>query len=53
MTNRFDDAVGGDRPNFERRLRVEGAKTMIAVDLFSLAVDSDDLTLCHMTFNAA
>ena len=45
MANRFDDAVVGDRPNIERRPRVEGGKVMIAVDLSGLAVDADDLAL--------
>ncbi len=40
MANRFDDAIIGDRPDIERRLRVEGGKVMIAVDLFWLAVDA-------------
>jgi hypothetical protein len=53
MANRLDDAVGGDRPDVERRPRVEGGKVMIAVDLSWLAVDSDDLTLRHMAFDAA
>ena len=53
MANRFDDAVGSDRPNIERRPRVEGGKVMKAVHLFSLAFDLDDLTLRHMAFDAA
>ena len=53
MANRFDYAIVGDRPDFERRPRLEGAKVMIAVDLFRLAVDADDLTLRHMAFDAA
>ncbi|MGA7222937.1 MAG: hypothetical protein WBX16_08770 [Candidatus Acidiferrales bacterium] len=52
MTNRFDDTVIGDRPDIERRSRVEGCKMMIAVHLLGLAVDSDDLLLRHMALDA-
>jgi len=53
MANGFDDAVVGDRPDLQWWPRVEGGKVMIAVDLSGLAVDSDDLTLGHMAFDAA
>ena len=53
MANRFDDPVVGDRPDLERRPRIEGGKMMIAVDLPWLAVDLDDLALRHMAFDAA
>src|ERR1700761_4606222 len=52
MANRFDDAVGGERPSSERRPRVEGGKAMIAVNLFELAVNADNLARCHMAFHA-
>jgi hypothetical protein len=53
MANGFDDAVVSDRPDIERRPRVEGGKMMIAVDFSWLALDSDDLTLGHVPFDAA
>jgi hypothetical protein len=53
MANRFDNPVGGDRPDLKRRPRVKGCKVVIAVNLFGLAVDSDDLTLGHMALDAA
>jgi hypothetical protein len=53
MANRFDDAVGGDRPDIERRPRFASAKVMEAVDLSGLTLDSDDLTLCHVAFDSA
>ena len=52
MANCFDDAVGRERPNLERRPRVEGGKAMIAVNLFELAVNADNLASCHMAFHA-
>jgi hypothetical protein len=53
MANCFDDPVVGDRPDSERRPRVEGGKVMIGVDLSWLSLDSDDLAFGHMAFDAA
>ena len=52
MANCFDDAVGGDRPNIERRPRVKDGKAMIAVNLFELAVDADNSAWYHVAFHA-
>jgi hypothetical protein len=52
MADCLDDAVGGDRPDFERRPCLASGKAMIAVDLCWFTVDVNDLTPCYVAFDA-